>query len=83
MTCGLRLTLRRPDGVETPGVANPIRFSSTPIEYAKAAPSLGEGTSRVLSDLLGMGESEIAALRASGAIGEMSVSGEARAGMTI
>jgi crotonobetainyl-CoA:carnitine CoA-transferase CaiB-like acyl-CoA transferase len=66
---GLRLVLTRPDGVEAPGVANPIRFSATPIAYEKAAPALGEGTSRVLSGLLGMGEAEIAALRASGAIG--------------
>jgi crotonobetainyl-CoA:carnitine CoA-transferase CaiB-like acyl-CoA transferase len=66
---GLKLMLTRPDGIETPGVANPIRFSATPIEYERAAPSLGEGTSRVLSCLLGMGEAEIAALKASGAIG--------------
>lgn len=66
---GLRLTLTRPDGVETPGVANPVRFSATPIEYDRPAPSLGEGTSRVLSGLLGMGEAEISVLRASGAIG--------------
>ena len=43
---GLEISLTRPDGVETPGVANPIRLSATPIEYEKAPPALGEGTER-------------------------------------
>ena len=65
----LQIELAREHGTKTPGVANPIRFSKTPIEYDKAPPSLGEGTNRVLSEVLGLPASDIARLRASGAIG--------------
>jgi crotonobetainyl-CoA:carnitine CoA-transferase CaiB-like acyl-CoA transferase len=66
---GLQISLTRPDGTETPGVANPIRLSATPIEYEKAPPALGEGTSTVLGEVLGLGDAEIKALKDSGAIG--------------
>jgi crotonobetainyl-CoA:carnitine CoA-transferase CaiB-like acyl-CoA transferase len=65
----LQIELARADGTKTPGVANPIRLSKTPIEYDKAPPALGEGTQRVLSDVLGLSASDIDRLRASGAIG--------------
>ena len=66
---GLEIALSRPDGVKTPGVANPIRLSATPIEYERAAPALGEGTVRVLTTVLGLRDSDIKALKDSGAIG--------------
>ncbi len=66
---GLQIELTRPDGTKTPGVANPIRFSETPVAYDKAPPKLGEATNRVLAETLGLNETEIAALRASGTIG--------------
>ena len=65
----LRLELTRPDGTVTPGVANPIRLSATPIEYGKPPPALGEGTGRVLSELLGLSDEDIGRLRGAGAIG--------------
>jgi crotonobetainyl-CoA:carnitine CoA-transferase CaiB-like acyl-CoA transferase len=65
----LRLDLTRSDGSLTPGVANPIRFSQTPIAYDKAPPKLGEHTASVLSNLLGLSDAEIDRLRQSGAIG--------------
>ncbi|MBC8035789.1 MAG: CoA transferase [Rhizobiales bacterium] len=65
----LQIELAREDGTKTPGVANPIRLSATPIEYAKAPPGLGEGTNRVLSEVLGLRPADIDRLRASGAIG--------------
>ena len=65
----LQIELARADGTKTPSVANPIRLSKTPIEYDKAPPALGEGTERVLSEVLGLAGADIAALRASGAIG--------------
>ena len=40
-------------------VANPIKFSSTPIEYRKAPPILGEDTVSILTDVLGMSGEEI------------------------
>jgi crotonobetainyl-CoA:carnitine CoA-transferase CaiB-like acyl-CoA transferase len=38
---GMQMELFREDGTRTPSVANPIRFSETPIEYERAAPALG------------------------------------------
>jgi crotonobetainyl-CoA:carnitine CoA-transferase CaiB-like acyl-CoA transferase len=66
---GLQIGLTREDGVQVPGVANPINFSGTPIEYGKAPPRLGDGTERVLTGVLGLDAAAIAALRKSGAIG--------------
>jgi crotonobetainyl-CoA:carnitine CoA-transferase CaiB-like acyl-CoA transferase len=65
----MALRIKRQDGVDTPTVANPVRFSATPVEYRKAAPKLGEDTADVLSELLGLTASEIARLKATGAIG--------------
>ena len=66
---GLQIGLTRDDGVQIPGVANPIVFSGTPIEYDKPAPQLGDGTERVLSETLGLTPGKIAALRAAKVIG--------------
>ena len=66
---GLQIGLTRDDGVQVPGVANPIQFSATPIEYEKAPPRRGDGTEKVLSEVLGLDAKAIAGLRASGAIG--------------
>lgn len=66
---GLQIGLTRGDGVQIPGVANPIRFSETPVEYERAPPKLGDGTERVLADVLGLTEIQIANLKISGAIG--------------
>jgi crotonobetainyl-CoA:carnitine CoA-transferase CaiB-like acyl-CoA transferase len=43
-------------------VANPVRFSDTPIEYGRWPPLRGEHTREVLRDLLAMSEADIAAL---------------------
>jgi crotonobetainyl-CoA:carnitine CoA-transferase CaiB-like acyl-CoA transferase len=66
---GLQIGLTREDGVQVPGVANPILFSQTPVEYEKAPPKLGDGTNSVLGQLLGLAEVEIARLKDSGVIG--------------
>ena len=66
---GLQIGLTRSDGVQVPGVANPIVFSGTPVEYEKAPPKLGDGTEKVLSELLGLQDEEIRKLRQSGTIG--------------
>jgi len=49
-------------------VANPIKFSSTPIEGYSPPPMLGEHQQEILGGLLGMSADEIAALREQGAI---------------
>jgi crotonobetainyl-CoA:carnitine CoA-transferase CaiB-like acyl-CoA transferase len=66
---GLQIGLTRDDGVQVPGVANPIVFSETPIEYEKAPPRLGDGTDKVLSETLGLQPAEIDALRKAGVVG--------------
>ena len=66
---GLQIGLTRDDGTQTPGIANPVQFSETPIDYDKAPPRLGEGTETVLKELLGLSVADIAVLRKSGAIG--------------
>ncbi len=53
---------------EVPTVANPVRFSDTPVEYKLAAPVLGQHTVEVLKDDLGYSDKEIARLYDSGAI---------------
>jgi crotonobetainyl-CoA:carnitine CoA-transferase CaiB-like acyl-CoA transferase len=49
-------------------VASPIRLSETPVEYRHAAPLLGEHTEQILSGLLGLGQSEVSALREAGVL---------------
>jgi crotonobetainyl-CoA:carnitine CoA-transferase CaiB-like acyl-CoA transferase len=66
---GLQIGLTRDDGVQVPGVANPVVFSETPIQYDKAPPRLGDGTDKVLSETLGLPVEEIARLRKAGVIG--------------
>jgi crotonobetainyl-CoA:carnitine CoA-transferase CaiB-like acyl-CoA transferase len=46
-----------------PIVANPVRFSGTPVEYGRWPPLHGEHTREVLREMLKMGDDEIDALR--------------------
>jgi crotonobetainyl-CoA:carnitine CoA-transferase CaiB-like acyl-CoA transferase len=64
---GMRVTVPHPIGGSVDLVANPMRFSSTPIEGYRSPPIMGEGTDDVLSNWLGYGKEKIAQLRASGA----------------
>ncbi len=49
-------------------IANPIKYSGTPIDYRLPPPRLGEHTDRVLNELLDLGPAEIARLRETGVI---------------
>lgn len=60
---GLRLEIEDNDGTKIPSIANPIRYSRTPIEYKIAPPQLGENTVSVLSELLGKDDTEIKRLK--------------------
>ncbi len=46
----------------------PWKMSATPVKVRCAAPTLGQHTNEVLSEVLGLSEAEIATLRASGAL---------------
>ena len=62
---GLQIGQTRVDGVQVPGIANPIVMSETPIEYDRAAPRLGDSTVLVLADVLGLSADAIDKLRQS------------------
>ncbi|SFU81320.1 CaiB/BaiF CoA transferase family protein [Halomonas korlensis] len=64
---GMKVELESEHG-PVPGVANPIKFSKTRLEYRKAPPRLGEDTNAVLQRLLGKDAMEIAALRDKGVL---------------
>jgi crotonobetainyl-CoA:carnitine CoA-transferase CaiB-like acyl-CoA transferase len=53
---------------DVPTVANPVRFSATPVTYRNAPPLLGEHTAEILSKELGLNDDEIEALADAGAI---------------
>lgn len=65
---GMQLSLPHGAGVQAPGLANPIRLSATPIQYERAAPTLGEHTETVLRDKLGFDDARLDTLRAKGVI---------------
>lgn len=52
-------------GASIPLIANPIKLSDTPVTYRHVPPRLGEHTSEVLAEYLGMTLEEIADLEAS------------------
>ncbi|WP_205858418.1 CaiB/BaiF CoA transferase family protein [Pseudomonas viridiflava] len=65
---GLAIELPHALGGRVAQVASPIRLSETPVEYRRAPPLLGEHTSQVLQDLLGMSGDEVAALKEAGVL---------------
>jgi len=68
---GMRLDLPHPRAGSVPGVANPVRFSRSVIEYPRAPPLLGQHTREVLSGELGLSAAQVEELRASGALGKL------------
>jgi crotonobetainyl-CoA:carnitine CoA-transferase CaiB-like acyl-CoA transferase len=66
---GMRVDLPHPLAGTLPQVRAPLRLSGTPLAYAAAPPLLGEHTSPVLRDRLGLDAAALAALAARGVIG--------------
>jgi len=60
--------ISRDDTGDIPTVANPVRFSSTPVTYRDAPPWLGQHTDEILVSELGYTDEKIEALRQAGAI---------------
>jgi len=65
---GMQVDVPHPLSGEVPLVANPIKYSRTPLSYDTPPPLLSQHTDQVLQKLLGKSDAEIAALRAAGII---------------
>lgn len=59
---GMQIGLTREDGVQVPGVANPIVFGETPLQYESPSPLLGADTVKTLSNLLGLDAGKLSQL---------------------
>lgn len=59
----MRVDLRHPLAGSVPSVANPIKFSGTPIQYGDAPPTLGQHSDQVLKEYVGLSDAEIEALK--------------------
>jgi formyl-CoA transferase len=64
---GMTFTLPHAIGWDVPQIANPIRFSRSPIQYDRAPPALGEHTDEVLATA-GLSSAAIASLKEAGVI---------------
>lgn len=60
--------MEHPQRTAMPLLANPIRFSETPVQYRLRPPDLGQHTDEVLRELLGFDAERLAALRTDGVI---------------
>jgi formyl-CoA transferase len=60
---GMKIDVPHPKAGSVPLVANPIKFSRTPIAYDKPPPLVGEHADEVLRGLLKKSDAEITALR--------------------
>ncbi|MGZ5034295.1 MAG: CaiB/BaiF CoA transferase family protein [Usitatibacter sp.] len=63
---GMQVTAPHPAAGKVTMVANPIKFSATPITHDRAPPLLGEHTGEVLRSVLGLDPAEIDRLRNEG-----------------
>lgn len=59
----MRITLDHPEAGTVPSIANPIRFSNTPVQYSKAPPMLGQHSKQVLQQLLDLSDEQWQALK--------------------
>jgi len=64
---GMLRHVPHPSGVDVPQVASPMRFADSSLQTQTAPPLLGQHSDDILSEL-GYGATDIAALRASGAV---------------
>ena len=65
---GMQIDLPHPRGGKVPLVANPLRFSGSPVRYHMAPPELGAHTRDVLGSVLGMPLQQADALARAGVI---------------
>jgi crotonobetainyl-CoA:carnitine CoA-transferase CaiB-like acyl-CoA transferase len=60
--------LAHPVAGTVPSVANPLKFSATPIMDETAPPTLGQHSDEILRDVAGLSDDQIAKLRAAGIV---------------
>ncbi len=65
---GMRVAIPHAFDIEVEHAGNPIHFSSSPVDYPRAAPLLGEHTEEVLEEWLGLNDKAISLLRRDGVI---------------
>ncbi len=65
---GMEVQMKHSSGQAVTVIANPVRLSETPPDYRIAPPLLGEHTSEVLQDLLGIDEATFQELKRKGVI---------------
>ena len=65
---GMQVNLKHFKAGTSPSVANPIKFSETPVNYHLAPPTLGQHSSQILSELLGLPADKIDGLKSRGII---------------
>lgn len=67
---GMKLTMPYPEAQsgEVDLIANPIKYSGTPVTYRRPPPTAGQHSQEVLHELLDLSEDEIAKLRDDGVI---------------
>lgn len=65
---GMQIELQHPEHGPVQSVANPIKFSETPIEYSIAPPTLGQDTEAVLRRVLDKSENDLRSLYQANAI---------------
>ena len=65
---GIRVELPHATAGTVPGVANPIKFGESPVEYRSGPPLLGQHTVEVLGDVLGLDTEHIEDLRVRGVV---------------
>ncbi|MFH0180715.1 CaiB/BaiF CoA transferase family protein [Streptomyces cacaoi] len=65
---GMLVEVEDPVSGRLPLLANPIRFTATPVEGYTAPPTLGEHTAEVLAELAGVTDHQLTGLRARGVV---------------
>ena len=65
---GATVTMEHPLNPELKLIANPLRFSETPVTYDRPPPMLGQHTNEVLSTVLKLSDKDIAELRQKGVV---------------
>ena len=65
---GMQVAAPHPASGEVRMVANPVKFSATPVSYERAPPLLGQHTDEVLGEVLGMTRAQVSRLREEGIV---------------